>query len=174
VKCDGAKPACSSCVKTAKWKREPIQCVYRADLYVQQCRDEEMRQRMGASDVKTEDSDDVCCPPEPAADMSSSTSSLEAMQPDEPQCCPSTRKPRVCSGAKAIVVLLMTRASANSCWGPDCPAGYSAATATSATSARLAHTRPSDERDHSDERRRPDNGHVFVVVDAKFSSSPRR
>ncbi|GAA5969488.1 hypothetical protein JCM8115_000406 [Rhodotorula mucilaginosa] len=90
VKCDGAKPACSSCVKTAKWKREPIQCVYRADLYVQQCRDEEMRQRMGASDVKTEDSDDVCCPPEPAADMSSSTSSLEAMQPDEPQCCPST------------------------------------------------------------------------------------
>lgn len=90
VKCDGAKPACSSCVKTAKWKREPIQCVYRADLYVQQRRDEEMRQRMGASDVKTEDSDDVCCPPEPAADMASSTSSLEAMQPDEPQCCPST------------------------------------------------------------------------------------
>lgn len=108
MKCDGAKPACSSCVKTAKWKREPIQCVYRADLYVQQCRDEEMRQRMGASDVKTEDSDDVCCPPEPAADMSSSTSSLEAMQPDEPQCCPPTRKPCIQSGIRQSI--LLTRA----------------------------------------------------------------
>ncbi|GAA5864046.1 hypothetical protein JCM3774_006362 [Rhodotorula dairenensis] len=85
VKCDGAKPACSSCVKSAKFKHEPVQCVYRADLYVQRCREDDMRRRTSASEVKPEDSDDGCCPPELAAEMSSSSSSLEAMQPEEPR-----------------------------------------------------------------------------------------
>ncbi|GAA5977427.1 hypothetical protein JCM10908_004977 [Rhodotorula pacifica] len=84
VKCDGAKPACSSCVKSAKWKHEAVQCVYRADLYVQRCREEEMR-RMGTNGVKPDDTDDGCCPPEPAVDPSSSSGSSDTMPPGEMQ-----------------------------------------------------------------------------------------
>lgn len=85
VKCDGAKPACSSCVKSAKFKHEAVQCVYRADLYVQKCREDDLLRRTSTGAVKPEDSDDGCCPPELAAEMSSSSGSLEAMQSEEPR-----------------------------------------------------------------------------------------
>lgn len=71
VRCDGGKPACSSCVKTAKWKHEDVNCVYRADLYVQRCREAEEQQRRGVTeaDFKHENSDDSLHAPEDMADQ---------------------------------------------------------------------------------------------------------
>ncbi|GAA6063258.1 hypothetical protein JCM10212_004992 [Sporobolomyces blumeae] len=36
VRCDGSKPACSSCLRTAKRERREACCVYRADLHIAQ------------------------------------------------------------------------------------------------------------------------------------------
>ncbi|BGP64250.1 hypothetical protein NBRC10512v2_005605 [Rhodotorula toruloides] len=58
VRCDSARPACSSCRKTSKFKTGELQCVYRADLYLQRRKEEEAKRRLaGTVPMKEEDED---------------------------------------------------------------------------------------------------------------------
>ncbi|BGP33753.1 hypothetical protein JCM10296v2_005557 [Rhodotorula toruloides] len=58
VRCDSARPACSSCRKTSKFKSGELQCVYRADLYLQRRKEEEAKRRLAKTvPMKGEDED---------------------------------------------------------------------------------------------------------------------
>ncbi|GAA5937643.1 Zn(II)2Cys6 transcription factor domain-containing protein [Sporobolomyces koalae] len=84
VRCDGTKPACSSCKRTAKRERREPCCIYRADLHVAQQQIEHRRALYAACDATSTADQDIPSPPNEHEEPRTSPRSRESSGSPQP------------------------------------------------------------------------------------------
>ncbi|GAA5961698.1 hypothetical protein JCM3765_000480 [Sporobolomyces pararoseus] len=84
VRCDGSKPSCGSCLRTAKRERREPCCFYRADLHLAQQQLLETRSKAATSDAQLTEQAEVDKNEEPRTSPPSTSSTSASASPPPP------------------------------------------------------------------------------------------
>ncbi|GAA5902752.1 Zn(II)2Cys6 transcription factor domain-containing protein [Sporobolomyces salmoneus] len=131
VRCDGSKPACGSCLRTAKRENRDPCCVYRADLHVAQQQLQEARPPPPTNHQETERFEEPHTSPRSCSSSSSHGSASPQLQPtlDFPMRIPESALP-------PLPVVAVVDSPRSSVFPPPVPSR------TSSTSTSFSYSHP--------------------------------